>query len=71
MMDVSTKFLENPHGSEEFCLYTDTMHRPEGLGEKQAQLTRTFGTMYSGRADNMIGQHNAIIDEEGLPAWAY
>ena len=49
MIDVSTKFLENPHGFEKRYLYTEGMKRPEGLGEKglgknQAQLVRTFGT---------------------------
>jgi hypothetical protein len=34
MIDVSTKFLENPHDFEKCCLYTDSMNRPEGLGEK-------------------------------------
>jgi hypothetical protein len=48
MTDISTKLLENPHGFETYCLYTDGMNRPEGLGEKglgknQAQLERTFG----------------------------
>jgi hypothetical protein len=34
IVDISTKFLENPHGFKIFCLYTDDMNRPEGLGEK-------------------------------------